>query len=74
MLTAEDGFDIGDRLDQLSVPTLLCCGARDYFYGVELFVETARRIPDARLCIYPRAGHGVVVKREFFRDVLAFVR
>ncbi|MQA82744.1 MAG: alpha/beta fold hydrolase [Streptosporangiales bacterium] len=73
MLGAEDAFDVRDRLSGLRVPALVVCGARDYFWTPEMFVETATRIPDAGLVMYPKGGHAIIMKRAFFRDVLDFL-
>lgn len=73
MLEAEDAFDVRDRLPGLRVPTLVICGARDYFWTPEMFVETATRIPDAGLVMYPKGGHAIIMKQAFFRDVLDFL-
>ncbi|SDN12293.1 alpha/beta fold hydrolase [Allokutzneria albata] len=74
MMTAEDGFDVYDRLPRVTTPTLVICGARDHFWTPEMFAETAARMPGGTLVMYPGAGHGVITKREYHRDVLAFLR
>lgn len=74
MLTAEDGFDVRTRLGEMRPPVLVICGARDYLWPQQMFVETARRIPRGRLVMYPKAGHGVITMRAFYRDVLRFLR
>ncbi|WP_086820924.1 alpha/beta fold hydrolase [Allokutzneria sp. NRRL B-24872] len=74
VLTAEDGFDVRDRLGEVTTPTLVICGARDYFWTPEMFAETAAGMPGGTLVMYPRAGHAVTTKREFYRDVLEFLR
>jgi pimeloyl-ACP methyl ester carboxylesterase len=71
---AEDAFDASNRLEGISVPTLVIGGERDPCYSRELFEETARGIPDARLFIYEKRGHGgTVTDRRFARDVKAFL-
>ncbi|MCP3798769.1 alpha/beta hydrolase [Allokutzneria sp. A3M-2-11 16] len=74
MMTAEDGFDVYDRLPGVTTPTLVICGERDYFWTPEMFAETAARMPGGTLVMYPKTGHGVVTKREYYRDVLDFLR
>ncbi|MFB9907174.1 alpha/beta fold hydrolase [Allokutzneria oryzae] len=74
MVTAEDGLDVYDRLPEVTTPTLVICGARDYFWTPEMFAETAARMPGGTLVMYPEAGHAVNVRAEFYRDVLAFLR
>ena len=73
LLWAEDGFDVYDRLGSIATETLVICGARDYFYTPELFTDTAELMPRARLVMYPRAGHSIVTKKQFFADVLNFL-
>jgi pimeloyl-ACP methyl ester carboxylesterase len=71
---AEDAFDISDRLGEITAPTLVIGGERDPCYSRELFEETTRGIPDARLFIYRGRGHGgTVTDRRFARDVTAFL-
>jgi pimeloyl-ACP methyl ester carboxylesterase len=71
---AEDAFDASERLGEISAPALVIGGERDPCYSRELFAETTRGIPDARLLIYERRGHGgTVTDRRFARDVAAFL-
>ena len=71
---AEVAFDASARLGEISAPTLVIGGARDPCYSRELFEETARGIPDARLFIYERRGHGgTVTDGRFARDVTVFL-
>jgi pimeloyl-ACP methyl ester carboxylesterase len=71
---AEDAFDASDRLGEISAPTLVIGGERDPCYSRELFEETTRGIPDARLFIYEGRGHGgTVTDARFARDVTAFL-
>jgi pimeloyl-ACP methyl ester carboxylesterase len=73
-IRAEDAFDIGGRLGEISAPTLVIGGGRDRFYPTELFRETAEGIPNARLIIYrDRAHGGTFADRRFGRDVVAFL-
>jgi pimeloyl-ACP methyl ester carboxylesterase len=72
-IEAEDQFDFRDRLCEISAPTLVIAGADDPFYSPELFRDTARGIPGARLILYPNMGHPAAGK-QFERDTLAFLR
>jgi len=73
-LDAEDSFDLSDRVGAVSMPTLVAGGGNDRFYTAALFEDTARRIPGAKLTIYPRAGHvGTQGNRRLVRDILAFL-
>ena len=73
-LRAEDGFDIRDRLTSVPTETLVICGARDHFWTLDMFAETAYRMPRGRLVMYPDQGHGLVTSKQFFVDVLSFLR
>jgi pimeloyl-ACP methyl ester carboxylesterase len=74
LLDAEDGFDLSERIGGISAPTLVVGGARDRFYSAALFEETAARIPNAQLTVYPRAGHiGTRGNRRLVRDILGFL-
>ncbi|MEC3918588.1 alpha/beta fold hydrolase [Nocardia sp. CDC160] len=73
-LHAEDSFDVSDRLDEITAPTLVLGGERDAFYPVDTFRRTADRIPHAQLTIYPGTGHqGVVKHKQFAHDVISFI-
>jgi pimeloyl-ACP methyl ester carboxylesterase len=74
MLRAEDAFDVRDRLADIRTETLVICGAQDPFWTIEMFAETAFRLPHGSLIIYRNRGHALVIAPEFFRDVTAFLR
>jgi pimeloyl-ACP methyl ester carboxylesterase len=73
MLRAEDGFDVRDRLPTIGTETLVICGAKDYFWSLDMFAETAYRMPHGRLVMYPDLGHGLVTSPRFVADVAAFL-
>ena len=74
-IEAEDAFDVGERLGEISAPTLVIGGGRDRFYPAELFKETARRTPNARIVIYEDRAHGgTFADRRFGTDVIAFLK
>ncbi|MFQ5915878.1 MAG: alpha/beta fold hydrolase [Nitrospinota bacterium] len=62
--------DASGRLAAIQAPTLVIAGAQDGFFPQSLIRETARRIPDARLCLIEGAGHGVFVERKRLFDRL----
>jgi pimeloyl-ACP methyl ester carboxylesterase len=74
MLRAEDAFDVRDRLADIQTETLVICGAQDPYWTIEMFAETAFRLPRGKLIIYRKRGHALVIAPEFFRDVTAFLR
>ena len=56
-IAAEDAFDVGDQLHQITAPTLVIGGAKDAGYSRELFELTAAGVKDGRAHIYPHWGH-----------------
>jgi len=74
VLRAEDEFDLGGRLRDISAPTLMIQGERDRVYPLELARRTAQGIPGAKLIVYDGVGHnGTFTGKRFARDVLAFL-
>ena len=74
-IEAEDDFDLGGRLHEISAPTLIIGGGRGRFYPPGLFRETAGGIPNARLLLYEDRAHGgTFADRRFGRDVVAFLK
>jgi pimeloyl-ACP methyl ester carboxylesterase len=74
MLRAEDAFDVRDRLAEIQIETLVICGAQDPFWTLEMFAETAFRLPHGKLIMYRNRGHTLIIAPEFFGDVTAFLR
>ena len=75
VLMAEDAFDLGDRLHEITAPTLLIGGDRDSNYSPDLMKQTVEGIPRARLIMYPGRHHSeTMTDRRFFNDILAFLR
>jgi pimeloyl-ACP methyl ester carboxylesterase len=74
MLRAEDAFDVRDRLQDIPTETLVICGAQDPFWTLEMFAETACRLPHGKLIMYRNRGHTLITAPEFFSDVTAFLR
>lgn len=56
-LEAEDAFDVQAVLPRVTAPTLVIGGAKDPFYGEELFRTTAAGVLDGRVHIFPTWGH-----------------
>jgi pimeloyl-ACP methyl ester carboxylesterase len=74
-VAAEDVFDACAELHRIIAPTLLVAGGRDRFYSPELFRDTANRIPNGRLSLYPDKGHaGVLTYKPAIRELVAFLR
>lgn len=75
LVRAEDGFDILDRADRITAPTLFHCGDHDAFYPPEVVHQTADRIPRSRVVVHSRCAHGEVVLRPGYgASVRGFLR
>jgi pimeloyl-ACP methyl ester carboxylesterase len=71
-IEAEDHHDLGDRLDRIKVDTLVIGGEEDFFYPVR---ETAKKIFNARLVLYPNLGHNSMFarSRQFGEEIRTFL-
>jgi len=71
-IEAEDRHDLSDHLDRIKADTLVIGGEEDFFYPVR---ETARKIPDAKLVLYPNLGHNAMFarSRQFGEEIRAFL-
>ena len=71
-IEAEDRHDLSDRLDRIKADTLVIGGEEDFFYPVR---ETAGKIPNARLVLYPNLGHNAMFarSRQFGEEIRAFL-
>jgi pimeloyl-ACP methyl ester carboxylesterase len=71
-IEAEDQLDLNDRLDKIKAQTLVIGGEEDFFYPIR---ETAKKIPNAKLVLYPNLGHNAmfVRSRQFGEEIRAFL-
>jgi len=72
-ITAEEQFDVRDRLHEITAPTLVIGGSKDAYYGEQLFTETANLIHGARLAIYDGVGHSGTFGPRLVADVKRFL-
>ena len=71
---AEDAFDLGDRLAEISAPTLVIAGERDTVYPAEIVSATAGRVQNGCLVTYPGTSHGSTLTHPSFPgDVASFL-
>ena len=71
---AEDAFDLGDRLAEISTPLLVIAGERDTVYPADIVAATAGRVQHGRLITYPGASHGSTLTHPRFpEDVASFL-
>jgi len=71
-IEAEDRHDLSDHLGRIKADTLVIGGEEEIFYPIR---ETARKIPNARLILYPNLGHNAmfVRSRQFGEEIRAFL-
>lgn len=60
LLHAEQSFDVLDRVDAVTTPTLFVSGGRDIFYPPALARATAEPMRDAAHLVLPGRGHAAV--------------
>lgn len=74
-LRAVLSHNVANRLGQIRVPTLVVHGDRDPLVPFANGRRLARKIPGAKLIVYPNTGHIPIIERaeQFNRDVLAFL-
>jgi pimeloyl-ACP methyl ester carboxylesterase len=71
-IEAEDRHDLCNRLDRIKADTLVIGGEEDFFYPVR---ETAMRMPNASLVLYPKLGHSALFarSRQFSEEIHNFL-
>lgn len=76
MAIARWGAQAPMNLDLITQPTLVANGEDDRMLATRGSFDLAHRLPDARLVIYPDAGHGGVFQHHdrFVPEVLRFLR
>jgi pimeloyl-ACP methyl ester carboxylesterase len=57
VIAAEDEFDVEDRLDRVTAPTLVLGGDADGFYSRDLFERTAAGVRDGRAVVFRNKTH-----------------
>lgn len=69
------GLSEPDDLSRITQPVLVANGDHDLMVASGLSADMARRLPNARLTIYPDSGHGGVFQhhRAFVPEVLDFL-
>jgi len=71
-IEADDRYDLSDQLDRIKADTLVIGGEEDFFYAIR---ETAEKIPNARLVLYPNLGHNAMFarSRQFGEEIRTFL-
>ena len=65
-LTALGKWNVGARLGELKMPTLVICGDRDRSISLDQAVALSEGIKGSRLCIAPGCAHNVHLERPGF--------
>jgi pimeloyl-ACP methyl ester carboxylesterase len=65
-LAALGKWNVGARLNELRMPTLVICGDRDRSISLDQACALAQDITDSRLCIAPGCAHNVHLERPAF--------
>ncbi|MFF3488455.1 alpha/beta fold hydrolase [Streptomyces sp. NPDC002701] len=71
-LAAIPGFDLTDRLPEITAPTLLIYGEDDPAAHPEIGQKIADAIPEARMEVIPGARHGITM--EFAQETAGLLR
>lgn len=71
-IEADDRYDLSDQLNRIKADTLVIGGEEDFFYAIR---ETAGKIPNARLVLYPNLGHNAMFarSRQFGEEIRTFL-
>jgi pimeloyl-ACP methyl ester carboxylesterase len=70
-LTALGKWNVGARLGELQMPTLVICGDRDRSISLDQAVALSQGIKSSRLCIAPGCANNVHLERpEFFAQTV----
>ena len=68
---AEDKFDLGQRLGDVTARTLVVAGERDNVYGLDVLRATADGVRDGRLIVYAGASHASTLTHNRLSDDVA---
>ena len=71
---AEANHDSRDILDRITAPTLVVGSTEDFAFPASTVEEMARRIPGARLKLYPGGHTAAFLDKRFHPDVREFTR
>ena len=74
-LVACNSFDALARVSEISVPTLVICGAQDWMTPVKYSQYLASKIPNAQLRLIEGAGHMLMIEKpdEFSRALVEWI-
>jgi len=65
-------YDSRPHLPEVTTPTMVLVGAEDILTPVHQSAEIARLIPEAKLVVMPRGGHGMLI--EYLDDTVPVIK
>ena len=71
---AEVEHDAIDSLKKISVPVLLLCGEKDFYFPSEYIKEMDSLIKNSTLKFYENKGHEIIGEPRFAEDILEFIK
>lgn len=68
-------FDFSSKLNQITCPTLILAGERDWICDPSESELMAQKIPHSKLCIFKDAGHFLALdaKEEYHKEIFNFL-
>jgi pimeloyl-ACP methyl ester carboxylesterase len=71
---AEVEHDSIDSLKKISVPVLMLCGDKDFYFPSEYVKEMDSLINNSTLKFYENKGHEIIGDIRFAKDILEFIK
>lgn len=71
---AEVDHDSIDILKKITVPVLLLCGDKDFYFPSEYVKEMDSLISNSTLKFYENKGHEIIGDPRFSKDILEFIK
>ena len=63
-----------DSLKKISVPVLILCGDKDFYFPSEYVKEMDSLINKSTLKFYENKGHEIIGDNRFAKDILEFIK
>lgn len=70
---AEKEHDATESLPRITVPILILCGDKDFYFPSDYVKEMANLIPNSTLKLYQDKGHEILGDKRFAKDVYDFI-
>ena len=62
-----------DSLKKISVPVLILCGDKDFYFPTEYVKEMDSLIDKSTLKFYENKGHEIIADSRFAKDIFEFI-